>query len=76
MTVADQLAERLEKAVVVVDGAKMVPLYLAEKAVLNVMRLEQELKDAAARASDSSWETERYRQIERDNWVADGGWSR
>lgn len=76
MTVASQLADRLKGAIVVVNGNKMVPLHLAETAVLNVMRFETELEEARRRASDQSWALEGYRQQERENWVGDGQWPR
>jgi len=54
--------------VVEIDGMKYVPAPLAAA-------LAMEIKDLQAAAVERGWALEQYRQLQSDNYVADGQWT-
>lgn len=58
----------VERLVVVVNGRKYVP---AE----NALALADHVDALNEHASDLSWDLERLREYDRDNFVADGQWT-
>jgi len=64
-------ARAVENLVVVVNGQRYVP---ATNALALAQTFDDHLEEQSRKAVDRSWDMERLRQYDEDNFVADGQW--
>lgn len=63
--------------IVVIDGVQYVHANVARNLVNSLHIVESAINEVfAPRDVDCGWELEKHRQTERDNYVADGQWSK